>query len=77
LIVFDFLRNKVGFKAKNIFIFGRSIGTGPATYLAGKRNPGLLILLSPFTSIKKVAKEMFGDFPGSLVSTHFDNYKMI
>lgn len=58
LIVFDFVCNRLGFQAKNVIIFGRSIGTGPATYLARHR-PGtkLLILLSPYTNLKAVAKD--------------------
>lgn len=34
LIVYDFLVNKMNFRYDDIIIFGRSIGSGPATYLA-------------------------------------------
>lgn len=43
--------------AQNIIIFGRSIGTGPATYLAHKFGCSALILFSPYSSIRSVAKE--------------------
>lgn len=46
------LKIYIGIKPKNIIIMGRSIGTGPATYLASKREVGLLVLISPFSSIK-------------------------
>lgn len=38
-------------------IFGRSMGTGPACFLASKYNPKALLLMSPFESIRTVAKE--------------------
>jgi len=34
---------------------GRSIGSGPAIFLSRYRNPGMLFLISPFSSIRKVA----------------------
>ena len=34
--VIDFLTETIGFELKNIFLFGRSIGSGPATHLAAK-----------------------------------------
>ena len=39
-------------KYERIYIFGRSIGTGPAVQLASQFPIGGLILVSPFTSIK-------------------------
>jgi hypothetical protein len=44
LIVYDFLANEMGFEKEQIFVFGRSIGTGPATYLAAHRQIGFLML---------------------------------
>jgi len=44
LIVYDFLTKEIGLQKQQIFIYGRSIGTGPATYLAAHRQIGLLIL---------------------------------
>ena len=35
---------------------GRSLGTGPASFIASKFNCGGLILLSPFTSVRDMAK---------------------
>jgi len=40
---------------------GRSIGTGVAVQVAAMRSPSSLILISPFTSIKDVAKHLFGN----------------
>ena len=50
--VFDYLVNSLGFENENILIMGRSLGSGPATYLARSKNAGCLILISAFTSIR-------------------------
>lgn len=50
------------------------MGSGPATYLAANFNPGALILMSPYTSIKNVVKNKVG-FLSFLVAEHFDNLK--
>jgi hypothetical protein len=39
---------------------GRSMGTGPACYLASKYSPSGLALISPYTSIRKVAEHFVG-----------------
>jgi hypothetical protein len=48
LIVYDFVKKTFKLEDKNIFIFGRSIGTGPAVYLASVRKPNSLLLVSSF-----------------------------
>ena len=57
LEVYDFFVRDAGFRPENVIVFGRSIGTGPATYLAAKRRCRFLILFSPYLNIKKVAME--------------------
>jgi esterase/lipase len=59
-IIYDYIKEKFRLKDKNIFIFGRSIGTSPAIYLASKRKPKALINISAFTSIKAVAENLVG-----------------
>ncbi|GAA4960318.1 alpha/beta hydrolase [Algibacter aquimarinus] len=46
-----------------ITIYGRSLGTAIATYLASKNNPKQLILETPYYSIIDVAKSRFPVFP--------------
>lgn len=60
-IIFDFLVDIFNYNPSNIFLFGRSIGSGPSTHLAAVRRPGLLVLMSPFTSIRDVARSMCGN----------------
>lgn len=76
LTVFDFLVNECNVKAKNIVCCGRSIGTGAATYLAAKRNPGALILISPIKSIQCAADSLLG-FMKVIVEDRFNNFERI
>lgn len=70
--VYDFLVN-LGFKKQNIFVLGRSIGTGVATELAAHKEVGVLALISPFTSLKDVVKEMVGSLFKLFVKDRFNN----
>ena len=53
--VYNYVKSK--FPDKKIIVFGRSIGTGPAIYLASKVNPEALILVSAFKSVKDILKD--------------------
>lgn len=68
MIVYDFLTLNLRIDSSNIFIFGRSIGSGPATYLSSQRKPGALVLMSPFTSLRAVAENIVGNLIKFLVS---------
>ena len=59
-IVYDFIKDKFKLEDKNIFVFGRSIGTSPAIYLASVRSPNALLVVSSFTSIRAVAGNLVG-----------------
>lgn len=74
--VFEYVMQETGLKDKDILIFGRSIGTGPATYLAAHYSPGALILMSPYTSIKSIVRNKVG-WLSFLVAEHFDNIKLM
>ena len=57
IIVYDYiLKNMKNIMEKNIYVLGRSLGTGPAVYLSSKRNPAGTILISPFTTFAAVGK---------------------
>ena len=57
-ILYNFLSNIMNCEESNIIIMGRCIGSGPATSLAANYNPKALILISPFTSLKKGVKSI-------------------
>lgn len=53
------------------------MGSGPATYVAKKYKPAALFLISAFTSIKNVAKSLYGFMGGFLVKERFNNLERI
>jgi pimeloyl-ACP methyl ester carboxylesterase len=74
-VLYDYLTKVMGIPESSIILFGRSIGSGPATLLASKRKPGALLLMSPFTSIKDIAKNILGymSFLSTIVYERFRN----
>ena len=58
---YDFLRNN--FKENNIVVYGRSLGTSFASYLASKNKPRKLILETPFYNMLDVTKRRFPMLP--------------
>ena len=64
--VYNHIVNRMGFKQQNIIVMGRSIGTGVALELMNKATPGAMVLISPFSSVKSLARERVGIFGGWL-----------
>lgn len=52
---------------KEIIVYGRSLGTTFATYVASKNKPSKLLLEAPFYNMKSLAQNMFPVFPVSWV----------
>jgi hypothetical protein len=73
--VYDYLTEVCGIREKDIILFGRSMGSGPSSYLASRRSPGSLLLMSPYMSIKDAAKSLFGwaSFMSFVVIERFRN----
>ena len=71
-LVYNFVQDVVKLSERDIFVMGRSLGSGPSTHLAAKFNPGCLILMSPYTSLKSVASDKVG-FLSHLLAQQFDN----
>jgi hypothetical protein len=71
--VFKFLTTSLGWNQRDIIIFGRSIGSGPAVYLASRMNPCALLLMSAYTSIRSVVKNIAGRVIQYLVKDRFKN----
>jgi len=76
--VYNFVTTILKFLPQNVIFYGRSIGTGPSTYMASritrknKDIPAALILQSPYTSIRDIAKELVGAI-GTLAPKMFNN----
>jgi len=76
-IILDFLIHEIKIPAKNIFLFGRSVGTGPAVHLASQYEVGCLILVSAYTSMKKLIGDHFGKVAKWLFAERFENLMKI
>ena len=63
--VYDILKSRV--PEKYIIIYGRSMGSGFAAKLASNNEPKMLVLESPYYSMKKVAKRYIPFLPASLI----------
>ena len=74
---FSFLKEN-NIKEKDIIIFGESLGTGVATQMALEYKTKLLILQSPYTSMKEIGGMKFPIFPvGFLLKDRFDSISKI
>lgn len=78
-IIFTYLTEEIGINSNDIILFGRSMGSGPATYLSTKKNAYCLLLMSPYTSIKDVARNLLGwmGFLTTIVYERFRNIDLI
>lgn len=70
IAAFAFAENK-GFL---VVIWGRSLGSGPATYVASERNAEALLLETPFDSAVAVAKDRYWFLPVDLIMQ--DTYRL-
>ncbi|MDJ1502904.1 alpha/beta hydrolase [Xanthocytophaga agilis] len=59
--VYDYL--KKNYAEEDIIVFGRSLGTGIATFVASRNSPGKLILETPYYSMRAVAQDRFPWLP--------------
>jgi fermentation-respiration switch protein FrsA (DUF1100 family) len=62
----------------DIVLYGRSLGTGLATYLASQNNPRQILLETPYYDLFSVAKKRFPFFPViHLMSYRFPSHEYI
>lgn len=72
------VENAVAYLTENdispVYIVGESIGTGAASYHTYLKAPERLLLVSPFTDLRAIAKERYWFYPTRiLVKNAFDN----
>lgn len=71
LAAHDWARSDPRVDGTRIVAYGRSLGGGPAAWLAGERQLAGLVLESSFTSVRALARRSL--VPGFLVRDPFDN----
>jgi fermentation-respiration switch protein FrsA (DUF1100 family) len=70
---YEYLRQR-GVPADRIILWGHSLGSGPATFLAGERPAAALVLFGAFTSVPDAAADTYPYLPVRwLVSVHFNS----
>ncbi|WP_263784328.1 alpha/beta hydrolase [Salinibacter grassmerensis] len=63
-----------GLAPQEIVVFGRSMGGGPATWIASRKRPGAVILESIFTTVPDVGAHHYPFLPVSTLATNqFNN----
>ncbi len=62
---------------KRIYVYGRSLGTAPATLVAAEHDVAGLILESPYTSAREMAARSYRIVPSFLVRLKLDNLSTI
>mmetsp|Transcript_43673 Transcript_43673/g.79683 ORF Transcript_43673/g.79683 Transcript_43673/m.79683 type:complete len:410 (-) Transcript_43673:103-1332(-) len=77
LTAFRFLVDEVNVRYSQIILFGRSLGTGPAVYLAAQYPVGGLILVSAFSSIKGAVQSIVGRLFAWTFKERFPNNRII
>lgn len=74
---YDALVARADVNPARVFVYGRSLGSAPATWIAARRPAAGLILESPFTSAREMSGRHYGIFPGVIVRLRLDNLTMI
>ena len=75
--VYKFIIKESYLKDKDLILFGRSLGSGPATFLSAKFNPGALVLMSAYTSIRDIVNAKVSGMLSWVVEERFENIKMM
>jgi fermentation-respiration switch protein FrsA (DUF1100 family) len=68
----------LGVAESDIILLGRSIGSSPSCFIAKERpNVGAIILLSPFKSLREVARDHVGKLLSYLLAERYRNLDLI
>lgn len=77
LTAFRFLVDEINVRYSQLILFGRSLGSGPAVFLAAQYPVGGLILVSAFASIKAAVQSIAGRAVAWAFTERFCNFKLI
>ena len=74
LAIYDRLAKRKDIDPNHIVVFGRSLGSGIAVQLAAHRPVAAVVLVSPFDSLRSIARKQYPIVPVSLLLKHpFDS----
>ena len=78
LSIYDYVNVELSVAEEDIILFGRSLGSSPSCYIAKERpNVGSIILMSPFKSLREVAKDRVGKLLSYLLAERYRNVDLI
>ena len=78
LSVYDYITQELGVAHQDVVLFGRSIGSSPSCYIAKERpQVGCMILMSPYKSLRDVAKDRVGKVLSYLLADRYRNIDLI
>jgi len=77
LTAFRFILDELRVAYEQVILFGRSIGSGPAIYIASRFPVGGLILVAAFASIREVIRSLVGGIIASAFEERFSNISLI
>jgi len=77
LTAFRFVLDELKVAYEQIILFGRSIGSGPAIYLASRFPVGGLILVAAFASVREVIRGFVGGLIARAFVERFSNISLI
>lgn len=73
---YDWLKKE--YEEEEIVIYGRSIGTGIASWLASQNNPSQLLLETPYYSLAEMAKRYYPMYPAKYaLRFNFQSFKYL
>jgi fermentation-respiration switch protein FrsA (DUF1100 family) len=75
--VWQWIKSQTQLDTTRVIVYGRSIGTGPAIHLAVTREVAGLIVESPFTSLRSLARRHYPLLPAFLAPGGFRNDRNI
>ena len=70
LAVYDYVAGQPSVRPEDIVVMGRSLGSGVATYVAANRPVRAAILVTPYDSVRAVAKASYPFLPVGLLLRH-------
>lgn len=70
LAIYDQILRRAEVDHRRVVIIGRSLGTGIATYLASQRPVAGVVLISPYDSLVRVARDVYPFLPVGLLLRH-------
>ena len=74
LAIHDWLAKRKDVDPNRIVVFGRSLGSGVAVQLAAQRSVRAVVLVSPYDSLRSIARKQYPIVPVSLLLKHpFDS----